>query len=563
MIELVMPAGGWSGNVGVRGGIPQNYTMFCNVKVAIPGYSGPLAVGDGVTDDSTVINTALALCPNGQYVYIPEGTYRLMNRIYRKGLTYYDNVQRPMSVAIRGAGADKTKLLYYGAGTAIFFETANSYGARRIKITSGNTRGSTQITLENMDEYLATNCYGVVIRSNIEAVKETLPGYMGSATSQIVKIMAVDAASKTVTVSPALNEGYPSDEFHLSISAPFRCGLEDFYIENKTNSGGHNIMIEGGQECWIKGVESVMASKWHIRMQTSANCEIRECIVHDGWDGGGDSIYGYGLFQFCCNNLIENNIAYRVRHALILEDGGQNNVFGYNYSFNPINGDKGQNPLGIIGGGPGQLATDYLMGDMITHGGQPRYNLWEGNVAATIKEDNVLGGATFNTFFRNNVQRKGLPAIYVATYGSDIQTLSYNTQLIGNVYDNLLTQFFPLRRWGSSGDDQSNPDPLSASTTILHGEVDESTGIVTWSSLDHSLDNSLYLTAKPAWWDNGIWPAIGPDLSVTKSENPAFRRYGGEVIEVPIDPDPTPTPEPITGISPISRQPRGFIRAVR
>src|SRR4051812_3188069 len=65
-----LPAAGWTGNVGIPGGIPTNYTQFCNVRVSIPG-STLVAVGDGVADDAPAIQAAVSLCPDNKFVYIP------------------------------------------------------------------------------------------------------------------------------------------------------------------------------------------------------------------------------------------------------------------------------------------------------------------------------------------------------------------------------------------------------------------------------------------------------------------------------------------------------------
>src|SRR5271169_264371 len=65
-----MPASGWNNNVGVPGGIPTDYTMYCDVRTSIPG-TDMVAAGDGVADDAPAINFALKHCPNGKYVYLP------------------------------------------------------------------------------------------------------------------------------------------------------------------------------------------------------------------------------------------------------------------------------------------------------------------------------------------------------------------------------------------------------------------------------------------------------------------------------------------------------------
>jgi hypothetical protein len=508
-----LPASGWTGNVGIPGGIPTDYRMFCNVKVSIPG-TKLLAAGNGETDDSPAINFAVQHCSNHRYVYLPAGIYRLDRGIVRQGVNRYDKIQRPFSIEIRGDGPAATKLLFFGHGTAISFVPANGEDGQTMRILGGDARGSTSLRLDSISPYFIPNIYAVIHRLNAQATDGHDPHYMIDTASQMVKVTAIHRASGKISFSPALNEAYPSDYLTIGISAPYRCGIENLYIENRTASGGHNIAIEYGQECWIRNVESNRASKWHIRLQSCARCEVRECYVHDGWDGGGDSIYGVGLFQFCCNNLIENNIAWHCRHSYVTEYGGQGNVFGYNYSKDPIN--------------ESQLHTDYLMGDLIHHGGEPRWNLWEGNVAADIKFDCVLGGSGYNTAFRNQIQRKGLPITTVANFGSDIQRWNYNENLVGNVYEAPPPGYSgPLRRWGSDQDDTSNLDPRSQATAILDGECDVQQGTVVWAEANHILPDSYYLKAKPAWFGNLAWPPIDPNhpLASGTASIPAGQRW--------------------------------------
>ena len=85
-----LPASGWAGQVGIPGGIPTNYTQFCNVTQSIPGYSGALADPTGVADSSPAINFAIQHCPNNQYVYIPTGNYHIGSQLSRQGINNFE-----------------------------------------------------------------------------------------------------------------------------------------------------------------------------------------------------------------------------------------------------------------------------------------------------------------------------------------------------------------------------------------------------------------------------------------------------------------------------------------
>src|SRR5581483_4510565 len=54
------------------------------------------------------------------------------------------------------------------------------------------------------------------------------------------------------------------------------------------------------------------------------------------------------------------------------------------------------------------------------------------------------------------------------------------------------------------------------STAFLHGNYDMASASTNWDihlTGSHTLPASLYKTAKPSWFGNAAWPAIGPDVS--------------------------------------------------
>jgi hypothetical protein len=88
----------WQGLAGVPGGIPHRTTIFAAVKDAPYG-----AVGDGVTDDTAAIQSAINASPAGQVVYLPTGTYRINGRL----------TCNKSHSTLRGSGMGKTVLKFY------------------------------------------------------------------------------------------------------------------------------------------------------------------------------------------------------------------------------------------------------------------------------------------------------------------------------------------------------------------------------------------------------------------------------------------------------------------
>jgi hypothetical protein len=102
------------------------------------------------------------------------------------------------------------------------------------------------------------------------------------------------------------------------------------------------------------------------------------------WDHGSDRGYGVFLLGWNSDHVVENNIIYRTRHALILERGGSGNVFGYNYVVGSLTSPD----------------SDWLAEDMATHGAHPFRNLFEGNVVGKLTHDNTWGSSSHNTTFQ-------------------------------------------------------------------------------------------------------------------------------------------------------------------
>ena len=84
---------------GIPGGIPERSSVYCNVKVAIPG-TNLVAMGDGMTDDWAALQSAINLCPSNEVVLLPSGTFRIT-----RGLRIANN-----HVTVRGSGMGATRI---------------------------------------------------------------------------------------------------------------------------------------------------------------------------------------------------------------------------------------------------------------------------------------------------------------------------------------------------------------------------------------------------------------------------------------------------------------------
>jgi hypothetical protein len=539
----MMPASGtYQGIAGVPGGISQysaSYKIFCNVKMSIPGTS-LVAYGDGVHDDTAALNFAINAATNGSYVYIPTGHYLLTAPLSRSGSYNYDYNSHPFSIIIRGDGPTNTVLMDYANSGEIIIFSENSGVYNYQTIGSGNVRGSTSMVLNNGLQGLKTNMWIQVIRDNASAnvylppANDPEPFYYtyGESADQFVRVTNISGS--TISFWPPLNETSPNGQLTVLYSTPFRCGIESLGLVRMQDVNSHNIRIIGGQECWITNVWSAQARGYHISMEWCAGCEVRECYVHDpfpykdGSTGGGGSVYGIVLGFHSSSCLVEDNIALHCRHSFIMETGaGQDNVIDYNYGKDNIN--------------EGMFETDYQE-DTDYHGGEPRFNLWEGNVVPILRADAVEGATKYDIYFRNLVTMNGIPDVNVSMFAMDIQRGNYYDYFLDNVYartNAVNTYSGMIYRIGSWEDNQLFPntanawDPAVIQNDVWLGNYDcnmnrvdlSTNGVIYWTnSVAASFPSSLLYTGRPSWYGTNVWPAFGSDVAGYTNPIPAMTR---------------------------------------
>ena len=356
-----------------------------------------------------------------------------------------------------------------------------------------------------------------------------------------MKVTAING--NTVVITPGLYmpnwRSSQSPQVWWSTDTPISMsGIENLSLDH----AGSGTTIESGiyffnaSNCWVRNVRSLNANRNHVWLYQSAHLTVRDSYFYGTAHAASES---YAIEQFMTSdNLIENNIFQHIT-APMQNVGATGSVFGYNFAVDDYYG----------------VAPAWQQSSSYHHAAGNSFFLWEGNDGPGLTADDIHGSSHFITAFRNvwpgwesGKTQETIP-IHLEAWnrfynfvGNVLGKSGYHTKYeaaassptdggsepVGNrsIYTlgysgNQGTNQFPIpndtlvkatmMRWG-------NFDTVRAAAQWNAGEVPTGPGrFANAVPPDHALPDSLYLSAKPAWFivKSGAipWPAIGPDIS--------------------------------------------------
>jgi len=448
------------------------------------------AKGDGTTDDTAAFQSALSAVAKPGVVSIPAGTYRITQTL-----------ELTTGVVLRGVDAKTSKLVFNMGGTAdpcIDFTTYNSKSW--VNLTKDGVLGQNAITVSSASS-MAVGNWVEIEQQNDAAKMYTDPEWNQDWAQNVVGQFAIITAisGTTVTLDRPLRIDYTT-----SLAAHVRVyrmghdvGIEDLNLSREDTSpdGGDIIHFKYAANCWVRRVESTYTVGSHVYAESSAAIEVSDSTFkysHEYGDGGRG--YGVSLGRHVSDCLVQNNIFETLRHAMIVSQGANGNVYGYNYSSITV-----------------CESTEWTPCDISVHGHYPFRNLFEGNVVQEIDITDYWGPAgPANVLLRNVVQREGI----------EVMDASNGQVILGNEVQN----GGPLTvASGITG-------TVMASNILLPGTPTAGSGACVTD-----VPQSLYLASPPSFYANCSWPMLvdGDPL------NPAGMRY---LNILPATPTPTPAP---------------------
>lgn len=465
----------WS-HAGCKYNLPSN-----SPQESILSFGG---VPDGITDNSTALNNAMAFFKGHPgIIYFPPGSY-----LFSFSVTVSD------SILLKGAGADATfiKIAHSGIGFNFSGSATNEFA----KITAGFQKESHRISVSNPALFAKGNY--CEIRQENGSWDVNPADWAKFSVGQIIHIEYI--TGNELTLSDELNLSFDTT-LNLQIQKINPCkasGISCLNVERTDSSiqgTGFNFGFNYAVNCEISGIESNKSQGSHCKIGLSSHISVSGCYFYDAYmyDGIGTKGYGVTLDNHSTLCLVQNNIFNHLRHAMMTKHGANGNVFAYNYSRNPFRNGSSESP------------QDYC-GDISLHGHYSFANLFEGNIVQTVYIDQTWGpSGPFNTFFRNRVELYGI----IMT-----SALTNNQNFIGNEI---------------TGTGSNFPFSYGAYTIVGNGHVqygNNKKGTIIPTGTTALNDTSYYLATKPSFCtENLTWPSIGIPAIVNTGSIPAKQRY--------------------------------------
>jgi len=551
----------WSGNAGVKGGVPNRTTEIDCTKSP---YNVPT---DGVTAAQSAINNCLNGISQEQVAYLPGGIY-----------TITGSIRIPSNKTLRGAGPGKTIIRansnfgnYLSNGLISISGNFTDRSSTTVTNITSMTQHSKTITLSNATGFdVGDYMFIDVLNGSWAHVTENC-GVYGGGSSRCFNMMhkITGKSGNNLTIDPpVIHPSYMQDTPQAVLvnhNLVTRAGVEDLTIKNDSGvtsgSNNNNIFMQGTSESWVKNVEVDRCGRYCILAFFDVyKPEIRDSWIHDCVNPvPSDHCYGTAYYHAYAG-LIENNIWESTSEGPVVSNAS-GNVIAYNYGIDTHREDSS--------------ASGWFMGGLWSHLVHSGYNLWEGNYFPGLMFDNIHGSSSHQTIFRSRLVAKEDdnlcmgPASCNFAYAIALGRYQYYMNILGNVlgtdgysrkYDEATFSTGDYNIYSTGYDNASGSQDANVFSTLLrHANFDYVTDSVKLctdagepgcqgGASDTVLPSSLYLASKPPFWGSQPWPSIGPDVPGYASSIPAKDRYDN--LPEPASYTVTPSAGPNGSINP-------------
>ncbi len=469
------------------------------------------AIPNDDIDDYLAIESAIDSAKNIdglKIIYFPAGTYKISSSIILQVEESNGNVVFNGNIVFQGDGENSILYFYNQLMNAASFQFL---GIRKgyVSVDSNLIKGDNSINAPELPTLCNDNDW--IHLSEYDSPKTTDSHHVIGQITQVLNVntgLIKDEASKNY---------YSNYDLRVYKIIPLiNVGIEKLKIKRVVvsqwtppNHGydQSNIIFKYAVNNWVKGVYFYNTFEHHIKIKYSSHILISGCYFEEA-NEKGDGGWGYGvsLEKSSTNCLIENNIFRKLRHAMLVQDGANCNVFSFNYSI--------------------EQQWNYLDGsgaDLCMHGDYPYSNLFEENSVVKIWADAAHGdNGPYNTFLRNHTHGERVSYIWNADYtnfignsnstGCDIDPSNFDEWAL---YD--LIKNWDTKKSNNVLDIYVNyyPDgyPWQSYYSLTHSYwAMVLGGLLANQYLTHSFlnDVSYYYSSKPNFLNGYEWPSLGP-----------------------------------------------------
>ena len=543
--DRLPPPGTWEG-AGVEGGIPERSTICADVTE--PPYSADTT---GTTSAVAAIQAAIDACPDGQVVFVPEGTYLIDASLA---------IRTP--ITLRGAGVGTEFVVQ--TGTAIHVGGLGPWPPPKANpsystpITGAAARASTTVDVADTTAIEVGKMIMIDEEDDPELVwtKGDVPGRYRASMH-----MVEEKTPTSVTFRPPLPIDYTrSPQLSWFPDLTHDAGIEGIRFLGSGTTPGLFIDIFSAWNCWVLDCEFSDMPEKTIMVAWSGHIELRRIFMHDQANGGPNS-EGLDLLADVNWSLIVDNICVAAGFPQInIGDGGANpyysggfgNVIAYNYCVDAYYTDPPTAP--DAGKMPSDIGTN--------HSPHTQYNLVEGNVVGKFGSDAYHGSGSHTVLLRNVAT--GASSWTGTSNGTAVQIDRRNLyySLVGNVLGQMgapaTFEYATESGWsgtaiyrlgfpdvGNDGYSGTYPptellhgdggprdlyvdrNDTEVGTTLVEGNWSSTSGQQDWTTEPRPIPDSYFLSSKPAWFGSLPWPPVDPTAPVTDDPTiiPAGYRY--------------------------------------
>lgn len=529
------------------------------------GWSRPEFIWTNVaglaTDGSTnvavslqaIINAAPVNPASNTVIYLKPGTYCLSNQLSLKSYVVLRGAVTNAAGAVTPYPTNATLRAQHSANSIVDYTGGLGF-VSKLGISSGASAGSTNITFASAPS-MEVSSLVFITQTNSLAGGVTSDGWESATVlpcnycsiegtdyiwSQGQAIEVLSIAGSSITFRPPLYYAMtnnPSAYYALAAGAVSGdnkleySGLEKLHVTAAPGYAPvHGLLMDKTADCWVRDVRlSGGADKALIKTVRSTRLTFTNNVVVDNPGSGSASGGGFVLFPGTFDSLIADNIFDACREPVSVNGPAAGNVIGYNYITNCPN-----------------VGSNFIVAGVSFHGAFPAGNLIEGNVVGKIHADIIHGTAGWNNIHGNLVfgrqpttggitNDSGQGAIWldvtnwnftitrnmlgysgvtndVSSWTNEVRSPTVESD--GDAFNNVVVGAKGpawVERYGYSGFITNRGWDQKVVDTLLRANNWSYYTNATLHSTSATVQASMYLTAKPAWFGSLTWPPFGPE----------------------------------------------------